>query len=119
MLPVLAAGGGGALAALGTLTGLVGAVVIQAVRFIFFQKLLRYAWILAYAAAALAVYFGAYVLINSLLFLIITPIDNPYLRMGFYMVWPPGADVLIAAYFSARFVLWAARFKMALMAAAI
>lgn len=113
-LPVLAAGG--ALASVGgsiaTLAGLAGAATGAIIQITFFQWLLRFAWAFATFGFAVAVWIAAYAALYLLLVGIIVPIENPYIRMGFYIVWPPGADVLIATYFAARFGLFMIALKM-------
>lgn len=106
-LPVI--GALGSVAGLGTLFTSLLAYLISAG---LLYKLQKMGWAALILSALAVVYTALFVLLNTLVFAVVQPIENEYVRMGFYILWPPGADLLLSGYFTARFAIWALNAKV-------
>lgn len=108
-MPIPVLGSISSVAGLGTLFSSLFAYLISAGVYWRVQKI---GWALLVLAALSAVYTTLFVLLNTLVFAVVQPISNEYVRMGFYILWPPGADLLLSGYFTARFAIWAINAKV-------
>ena len=108
-MPFPVIGALGSVAGLGTLFTSLFAYLLSAG---ILYKIQTMGWAVIILSALAVVYTALFALLNTLVFAVIQPIQNEYVRMGFYILWPPGADLLLSGYFTARFAIWALNAKI-------